>query len=153
MNNNLRIAQIVNQPSLDSDKNFHQGDVLYILYELEDKIFANNLMIDSPIFDFVQKDCLQFLHIPYYLIQSSSLLHSLYVASSDFTECEPGDLRFIKSQLIIAEKSIDENWLFGKYLNDATIKGIFPITHVRKVNLADWDVTKYVNFDVPTRQA
>ncbi|RNA25109.1 hypothetical protein BpHYR1_027381, partial [Brachionus plicatilis] len=96
MNNNLRTAQIVNQPNLDSDKNFYQGDVLCILYELEDKIFASNLMNNSPIFDFVQKDCLQFIHIPNHLIQSSSLLHSLYVASSDFTECEPGDLRFIK---------------------------------------------------------
>lgn len=35
----------------------------------------------------------------------------------------------------MCQKEIDENWLFGYYLNDVHKKGIFPITHVKQIKL------------------
>lgn len=69
-----------------------------MLYDLGIKVFVKNLMFDYPIFDFVQINSLQFIDLPGCLFEKKSIFPSLFVGMSDFTECQSGDLNFLKSK-------------------------------------------------------
>lgn len=60
---------------------------------------------------------------------------TLFLSVHDFPLIEKQDLDFFKNELIIGKKKIDENWWHGCYLNNKSKCGIFPISHVRKVQL------------------
>jgi hypothetical protein len=59
----------------------------------------------------------------------------LYLAVADFNQIEQGDLDFKKGDLVVGVRSVDENWSHGYNKNEKF--GIFPMTHVIKINLSN----------------
>ncbi|CAF0932116.1 unnamed protein product [Brachionus calyciflorus] len=150
----FKYAQIGPTYPIPNTQLFLPGDIVQILYNLNDEeSFVKNVMIEAPIFDKISNIYLTFINIPDHILYPDNNYTTLFVALCDFTQGERGDLIFRKDDLIVSEKSIDSNWLFGYNLNEQFNRGIFPITHVRKVFLFDRDVSKYVNFDIRPRQA
>lgn len=52
---------------------------------------------------------------------------------------------------MICEKQIDDNWLYGRCLEDTVRKGIFPMTHVKRVNLMDEPTAEKFSMPHPAR--
>uniref|UniRef100_T1IVY4 Dynamin-binding protein n=1 Tax=Strigamia maritima TaxID=126957 RepID=T1IVY4_STRMM len=57
----------------------------------------------------------------------------LFVSFENFAVVESGDLGFNKNDVILGTKPIDSNWYYGE--SDGR-QGIFPVTHVWKVDLS-----------------
>lgn len=46
-------------------------------------------------------------------------------------------LSLTKGDLLVSSRQIDNNWLYGHHLDDRSREGIFPITHVTRIQLFD----------------
>ena len=90
------------------------------------------------------KNFVQLINIPEYLITSDST-ERLFLAIDDFNFAENGDLEFNKSDIIISQSNVDENWHFGYCIKDLTRTGIFPLTHVAEIYLETSSPQKSTN--------
>lgn len=53
-------------------------------------------MIDGSLFDFVNTNFVKLIEFPNCILEKELFVSKLYVAFSDFVECESGDLSFSK---------------------------------------------------------
>lgn len=106
-----------------------------------DWVYARSLMFNkNKPSGMLPVNHVQNVHVPDYFFESYNYApYQLFAANADFNYETSGDLGFHKTQLIVGQKNIDPNWIYGYYLNDSSKKGIFPITHVNKVYLDDDD--------------
>ncbi len=66
-------------------------------------------------------------------IEIPSDLSDLFLAVFDFPKIESDDLEFLKDEILIGKHQIDNDWWLGCYLNDSLKSGIFPLTHVKRI--------------------
>ncbi|CAF0927753.1 unnamed protein product [Brachionus calyciflorus] len=126
----FKYAQIGQTYPIPKTQLYLPGDIVQILYNFNDEeSFVKNVMIETPIFDKISNIYLTFTTLPDHILYPDNNYTTLFVALSDFTQGERGDLVFRKDDLIVSEKSIDSNWLFSYNLKEQFNRGIFPITH------------------------
>jgi hypothetical protein len=107
----------------------------YILADAEVENINNNNTITNLKSGIVPVTYLRTIPLVDHLNKRNNEHNVLFLATDNFSYKEEGDLDFIKGQLIISEKVVDDNWFYGSYLNDSSKCGIFPNTVIKRVNI------------------
>lgn len=78
---------------------------------------------------------------------------SIFVAKRSFVQQEEGDLGFERNDIIIGQRSLNENWFEGHVLHAKSRVGMFPITYTWKVSMiAVQDDSDHTNIFDPVGQ-
>ena len=121
-----------------NELNFRTGDILEVLNQIDNEWLGGRLIFSGEETDAYNHDGDTVVGIfPSSFVQKIDLNKDdvYFLALYDFSTNEKGDLEFLKHDIIIGLKEIDGEWWSGCLLTNNLKKGIFPLTHVKRIDL------------------